>query len=256
MEHRPLVITGNWKMYKTIQEATEFIKKLAPLVENSSAQVLLAVPFTAIKAAAEIAKGTKIAIGAQNMNDATEGAFTGEIAGRMLKDAGADFVIIGHSERRKLFHETDEIINKKVKRAHKDGLKTIVCIGETEKERGEGRTEEVLKTQLSRSLAEISAEEMKNIIIAYEPVWAIGTNQTATPEIAESAHRYCRNLLLEIWGEEVAERTVIQYGGSVKPDNAPSLLEQPDIDGLLVGGASLSPEIFVQIVNTEVAKIN
>jgi triosephosphate isomerase (TIM) len=254
MVQRSVVITGNWKMYKTIEEAVSFVKELTPLIANSHAAVFLAVPYTAIKPVSDAAHETKIVIGAQNMNDASQGAFTGEIAGRMLKDAGAQFVILGHSERRKLFHETDEFVNKKVKRALKDGLKMTVCIGETKEEREEGKTEEVLKTQLSQSLADVSAEQMHEIMIAYEPIWAIGTDLSATPESAQTVHAYLRTLLLQLWNEDVAQETVIQYGGSVKPDNASALLDQMDIDGLLVGGASLSVTTFSQIVNSESVK--
>lgn len=246
---RPAIVAGNWKMYKTIEESVAYIESLAPLVKESLTQIYLAVPFTALKSTAEKAKDTNIVVGAQNMNDATEGAFTGEIAGRMLKDAGAEFVILGHSERRHIFHETDEFVNKKVKRALKDGLKIILCIGETQTERQNGQTQNVLERQLNQSLAEITKEELDHIILAYEPVWAIGTNLTATPEVAQEAHHFCREQVSKVWGEEAAEKIIIQYGGSVKAENAKVLMDQSDIDGLLVGGASLSPETFSKIVN-------
>lgn len=248
-DNRPVIIAGNWKMYKTIEEAVDFINKLAPLVKESSAKVYLAVPFTALNAAATAAKDSHLVIGAQNMNDASEGAFTGEIAGRMLKDAGAKFVILGHSERRQLFQETNAFINKKVKRALADGLQVILCIGETRNERELNKTEEVLKQQLFECLEGVDAQQLENIILAYEPVWSIGTLLPATAEQAETAQSFCRKLIGEKWGEQMAEKTVIQYGGSVKPNNAKEFLDQPDVDGLLVGGASLSLEEFDKIVN-------
>lgn len=248
-EQRPHVIAGNWKMYKTIQETEDFIRELNPLVAESDASVYLSVPFTAIHAASEAAQGTNILIGAQNMNDASEGAFTGEIAGTMLVEAGAKFVIIGHSERRHIFGETNDFINKKVKRALSDELIPIVCIGETLEQRDSGATEEVLKEQITQSLADISSEEMDKVLIAYEPVWAIGTGKTATPDHAQEVHVFIRETIKELWGEEDSQKIVIMYGGSVKPNNARHLMEQPDIDGLLVGGASLSVESFSHIVN-------
>lgn len=247
-ESRPVVITANWKMYKTIEESVEYVKALAPLVKNCSAKVYLAVPFTAIRSLADQAKDTNIVIGAQNLNDASEGAFTGEIAARMLTEAGAQFVIVGHSERRRIFNESNAFINRKVKRALAGGLQAILCIGETKAEHEEGKMETVLEEQLTQCLEGISAEQMRLLILAYEPVWAIGTDLTATPEVAEKAHKFCRELIGKNWGEEAAEKIVIQYGGSVKPDNAKGLLDEPDIDGFLVGGASLNPETFSKIV--------
>lgn len=245
---RPTVIAGNWKMYKTIFEAQVFVKVLAPLIKGCSAKVWLAVPFTAIQAAAIFAQGTSIVIGAQNVNDAEEGAFTGEISCRMLKEAGAAFVIIGHSERRQLFREDDAWINRKLKQILKDGLKPIVCIGETLDQYQAGKGKEVVRSQLMQSLKDINSEEMKKVIIAYEPIWAIGTGKTATPEAAQEMQHFCRETISAHWDKTVAEQVVIQYGGSVKPDNAAALLAQPDIDGLLVGGASLSVDSFSKIV--------
>lgn len=246
---RERLIAGNWKMYKTSSEAAQYVQELIPLVEHSSAKVYLAVPYTAIQSAAQAAKNSKIAIGAQNMNDASEGAFTGEIAGRMLVDAGAKFVILGHSERRHLFGESSSLINKKVKRALQDGLQPIVCIGETADERKSNATETVVKQQLLESLEGISPEQLLNAVLAYEPVWAIGTGVTATPEEAQNMHHFCRQVIAEKWGQEIADKITILYGGSVKPENAAAILQQSDIDGLLVGGASLKPEVFQQIVN-------
>jgi triosephosphate isomerase (TIM) len=233
------IVAGNWKMYKTASEAVEFVETLAGQLPEGQAEVWLAVPFTAIRETAAVAG--PIVVGAQNMNDATEGAFTGEIAGRMLIDAGARFVLIGHSERRHVFGESDAFINRKVKRAIADGLQPLLCVGETLDERKEGQTHEVLTEQLTAALEGV--ESLESVVLAYEPVWAIGTGHSATPEIAQEAHSFCRAFL--------SERGVdlpILYGGSVKPDNAATLMAQEDIDGVLVGGASLDPEQFLKII--------
>lgn len=247
--NRPVIITGNWKMYKTIEQALAFVKELIPLVANATSRVFLAVPFTAINAVANQVQGTNIVIGAQNMNDASEGAFTGEIAAKMLIEAGAKFVILGHSERRRLFNESNAFINKKIKRAIEEHLEPVLCIGETLEEHEKGLTEQVLTTQLTECLADLQPAQVTDLIIAYEPVWAIGTDKTATPAIAQEAHHICRKWLEQKFGEWLAQKIVIQYGGSVKPENAKEILEQSDIDGLLVGGASLSAETFSKIVN-------
>ncbi len=251
MSRTSTVIAGNWKMYKTTCEAKTFVESLAPLIKKSQATVYLAVPFTAIDQTVQVVKelGAPITIGAQNMNDAAEGAFTGEIAARMLKDVGAGFVILGHSERRQIFNETSAFINKKVKRALKDSLQPILCIGETLAQHESGETESVLKGQLQGSLEGVTSEELSKMIIAYEPVWAIGTGKVAHPDDAEKAHAFVRSVLAEAWGKEVADHIVIQYGGSVKPENAVDLIRQPNIDGLLVGGASLSADTFSKIIN-------
>lgn len=246
---RPVIITGNWKMYKTIEESLTFVKELIPLVESATTSVYLAVPFTAIKSVAEQAKGSKIVVGAQNMHDASDGAFTGEIAASMLIDAGARFVILGHSERRILFKESNDVINRKLKRAIKEKLQPVLCIGETLAEREQNLTAQTLSVQLTECLSGIEASQLENLIIAYEPVWAIGTDKSATPAEAQEAHHLCREWLQQAYGENLSRKTVIQYGGSVKPENAKELLEQPDIDGLLVGGASLSADSFSKIVN-------
>ncbi len=245
---RRTTIIGNWKMHKTIEQSLAFVKSL---VIESDAMVGLAVPFTALHATSTLAQtlGTKVKIGAQNMNESEQGAFTGEISAQMLKDAGAAFVILGHSERRHIYHESNHLINQKVKRALGENLQPVVCVGETLEERD--RKEAVLKEQLLGSLEGLSNAQMKNIILAYEPVWAIGTGVVAKPDDAELAHRYLRMLLAEQWGESIAENMVIQYGGSVKPDNAAALLTKLDIDGLLIGGASLQPDSFSQIINQE-----
>lgn len=243
---RRVIIAGNWKMYKTNDEAVQFVKELEPLVQDSIPAVYLAVPFTAIQAVSEAAKGSQLVVGGQNMNNALEGAFTGEISARMLLQAGARFVILGHSERRIYFNESNDFINKKLNRALKDGLQPILCVGESLEEREQGKTEEVLKKQLTECMASVPANA--EFVLAYEPVWAIGTNQVASPEEAQKVHAFCRQVLRELWGD-MADQIRIIYGGSVKPDNAAELLEQPDVDGLLVGGASLKIESFSQIVN-------
>lgn len=250
MKHplRPLVIAGNWKMYKTLEESENYFKVFEPLVRGSHLFIYLAVPFTSIKTMADLAKESAIVIGAQNMNDAEEGAFTGEIAGRMLKEAGARFVILGHSERRRLFHEDDAFINRKIRRALADGLQPILCIGETQSEREQNLTEEVLLRQIHAGLAGVDRMHAARLIVAYEPVWAIGSMNAATPEIACEAHRFCREGLNELFGDE-AERIPLLYGGSVKPDNAQALIAQPNVDGFLVGTASLSAESFAKIVH-------
>lgn len=252
MEHseRPCIITGNWKMYKTIEESVDFVKRLIPHINDSSPDIFLAVPFTSIQPLSKEAAGSSLQIGAQNMNDASEGAFTGEVAARMLKDAGATFVILGHSERRNIFHEENDFINRKVKRAIKEGLRPVLCIGESKEDREAGKTEEVIQKQLKECLANIDIDDLSTLIVAYEPIWAIGANnRSASPEIAQETHMICRRYLSEILSPELAEQLVIQYGGSVNPENASNLLRQPDIDGLLIGGASLSLESFVEIMN-------
>ena len=236
-------------MYKTIEEAVSYVETLSPLVKKSQA-IYLAVPFTAIYPTAQRVKelNARITIGAQNMNDATEGAFTGEIAARMLTDAGAQFVILGHSERRHIFHETNSFSNRKVKQALASNIQPIVCIGETLEERERGAMEETLKSQLLESLDSITAEDLSRVILAYEPVWAIGSGKVAKPDDAQAAHAFCRSIIAEKWDEEAASHLVIQYGGSVQPKSAAGLLTEEDIDGLLVGGASLSPQSFNQII--------
>lgn len=247
---RPRIIAGNWKMYKTIEEAVSFIETLAPLIGKSQAAVYLAVPFTAIQPAVACVKKlkAKITIGAQNMSDAQEGAFTGEIAAKMLVEAGAQFVILGHSERRYLFHEGDAFINRKIKRALKTRLEPILCIGETLEERNDGQTEAILEGQLLGSLEGLSTDEVARVRLAYEPVWAIGTGKVASPKDAAVAHRFCRNVLSDHWEKGLGDKVAILYGGSAKPENAPDLLAQKDVDGLLIGGASLSAETFSEMI--------
>lgn len=245
MKTRIPIIAGNWKMHKTIGQAREFIQKLAEALPPVATRIFIAPSYTAIQAAAEAASSTKIVIGAQNMHEAESGAFTGAVSASMLKDAGARFVILGHSERRQLFHETNPLINRKIKRAIAEGLLPILCIGETQKERDAKETKKILRLQLEECLKEISPTE---IVVAYEPVWAIGTGKTATPEMAEEAHLLCREFLNTLWGKSTAEHLNILYGGSVTPETAFSLLKQPNIDGALVGGASLHVDKFIQII--------
>jgi triosephosphate isomerase len=239
-----LHVIGNWKMHKTEKEAMQFIEELAPLISSFSVKVYLAVPFTAISASAKTASKTSILIGAQNMNDAQKGAFTGEIAASMLKAAGAEFVLLGHSERRHIFKETDEFINSKLLRALKEDLIPILCVGETEKEREENKTEEVLIRQLHEGLKNV--DSLEKIMIAYEPVWAIGTGKTATVQIAEKAHKFIRAYLKDVFKTNI--HVPILYGGSVKPENIAELVKEDDIDGALVGGASLDPKVFYKII--------
>ncbi len=244
---RDLIVVGNWKMYKTSREAAGYIEELIPLIEGCKAKILLAVPFTSISSAVKAAKGSGILIGAQNMNDARDGAFTGEIAALMLKEAGADFVLLGHSERRQVFGESNDYIRRKVVRALQDDLLPILCVGETAMQREANETEEVLRNQLTACLEGIPKEEAEKIVVAYEPVWAIGTGKTATPKIAQEAHHICREVLGDLFGKRKAATMPILYGGSVKPDNAQELASQKDIDGVLVGGASLDPKSLAQI---------
>lgn len=246
------LIIGNWKMYKTIPEAIAFVTRLAPYVSGGQAEVGLAVPFTAISAAVEAAGESGLKIGAQNMHDAEEGAFTGEIAGQMVVDAGASFVLLGHSERRHIFGESDESIRKKVARAFEVGLRPVLCVGETLEERQAGSAEEVVARQLTEGLAGIRGKKkLSQLVVAYEPVWAIGTGETATPEVAQEMHTACRAVLGDRLGDELAEGLPILYGGSVKPSNAADLLARENIDGVLVGGASLDPDSFLAIVEAQ-----
>ncbi len=244
------VIAGNWKMYKTIAEAVGFIEKLKPMVaEASHCEIVVAPPFTAIAAVAAAAKGSNIAVAGQDVHWDKEGAHTGDVSPAMLLDAGATYVILGHSERRQDHGETDAIVNRKLKAALAAGLKPIVCVGETLAEREGNQTETVLARQFAGSLAALTPADLSRIIIAYEPVWAIGTGRTATPEIAQAAHAFLRRQASQRFGEEVAAGLRILYGGSVKPDNIAGLMAREDIDGALVGGASLKADSFSALVN-------
>lgn len=246
---KKLYVIGNWKMYKTAREATDYIERLLPKVEGSSVHIFLAVPFTSIAPAAHYAKETQVVIGAQNMNDAREGAFTGEIAALMLKEAGASFVLLGHSERRHVFGETNGLIHRKVLRALQDDLRPVLCVGETLKEREKGMTEEVLREQLISCLNGVPTADAGRLLIAYEPVWAIGTGKTATVKQVQEAHEICRACLSELFGKKIAKGIPILYGGSVKPENSAEIGAEEDVDGVLVGGASLNPETLAEIIH-------
>ncbi len=244
------VMAGNWKMYKTQAEARAYFAALKPLVAGAThCEIVIAPAFTAIAAAVEAAAGSAITIAAQNVYWAAEGAFTGEVSTRMLVEAGCRSVIIAHSERRQFFGETDETAGRKVKAALASGLTPIFCVGELLAEREADQTRVVLDRQFRGALATLTSAEFSRIIIAYEPVWAIGTGRTATPEIAAEAHRFLRELAAEFFGAERAAELRILYGGSVKPDNIKGLMAQAEIDGALVGGASLDPQQFASIVN-------
>ena len=244
------VIAGNWKMYKTQAATRAFFEAFHPLVAHShGCEIIVAPPFTALSAAVEAARGSAILIAAQNAHWEREGAFTGEISMPMLVEAGCRGVIIGHSERRHLFGETDESVNRKVRAALAANLTPIVCVGELLAEREAGLTHAVLKRQFEGGLASLTEADFSRILLAYEPVWAIGTGRTATPEIAADAHRFLRGLAAAQFSSERASALRILYGGSVKPDNIKGLMAQADIDGALVGGASLDPKSFAAIVN-------
>jgi len=247
---RKPVMAGNWKMYKTPAETIAFFVKFRPLAGQAEhCEVVICPPFTNLAAAVEAAQGTRIQIGAQNIGWAREGAFTGEISGPMIVAAGATYAIVGHSERRQYFAETDETVLKRTQAALEFGLTPIVCVGERLEERESGHTEAVLARQFQNGIAGLSEQQFARIVIAYEPVWAIGTGKTATPEIAADAHRAIRGQVRVKFGKEAGEAIRILYGGSVKPDNARSLMAQPEIDGVLVGGASLDAVSFASIVN-------
>jgi len=244
------VIAGNWKMYKTTAQTRAFFEQFKPLVVGSThADIVICPPFTNIAAAVDAARGSNIAVGAQNLHAEKEGAFTGEISAPMLVEAGCACVIIGHSERRQYFGETDESVSRKILAALDVGLTPIVCVGETLEEREANATQAVLTRQHGGAFAALTASQFSRIIIAYEPVWAIGTGKTATPEMAAEAHRLLRQLTEERFGGREAQNVRILYGGSVKPNNVKGLMAQPDIDGGLVGGASLEPESFAALVN-------
>lgn len=246
---RRKVIAGNWKMNMLPNEAISMITELTPLVKNTENEVILCVPYTDLFYALLTAQGTNIKIGAQNMHFEEKGAFTGEVSGKMLKSIGVEYVIIGHSERRQYFAETDETVNKKIKAAFLNDLKPIVCVGETLEQREAGNAFDVITSQTQKALDGLSDEQVQNTIIAYEPIWAIGTGKTATNEDANEAIKKIREKICQIYGQNVSERVIIQYGGSMKPNNAKELLEMSDIDGGLIGGASLKAEDFASIVN-------
>jgi len=242
-------MAGNWKMNKTVGEAIDLVRELKAAISGVKAvEVAVAPPFTALYAVRKELDGSSIGLAAQNLYWEEKGAFTGEVSPLMLKEVGCHYVIIGHSERRQFFGETDETVNRRIKAALAQGLKVIFCIGETLKEREEGKTFPVIEKQVEGGLKGLSDKEMKNMVIAYEPVWAIGTGKTATPEQAEEVHRFIRGKIEKLYSREVSEEIRIQYGGSVTPENVKGLMNQPDIDGALVGGASLKAEAFSKIV--------
>lgn len=246
---RRKVIAGNWKMNMLPDETIKFIQDFEPLVKDTKNEVILCVPYVDLFYALLNAQNTNIKIGAQNMHFEESGAYTGEVSGKMLKAIGVEYVIIGHSERRQYFAETDETVNKKIKAAFKYGLKPIVCVGETLEEKEQGKTIDVITRQTRLALEGLTEENLKNTIIAYEPIWAIGTGKTATADDANDSIKKIREEISKIYGNNIAECVIIQYGGSVKSSNARELFTKSDIDGGLVGGASLKPEEFSKIVN-------
>ena len=246
---RKKVIAGNWKMNMLPNEAISMITELAPKVKDTKNESILCVPYTDLFYALLTAQNTNIKIGAQNMHWKEKGAYTGEISGQMLKSIGVEYVIIGHSERRQYFAETDETVNLQVKSALENNLKPIICVGETLEQREHGETEKIIESQIKLALKDLTKEQIRAIIIAYEPVWAIGTGKTATPEEANNVIKYIRKQIKELYNEEIAENIIIQYGGSVKASNAEELFNMSDIDGALVGGASLNCKEFSEIVN-------
>jgi len=247
---RKKIIAGNWKMFNDINGTVKLISDIKNGLngENSKALIIICPPFTNLETASTLIKGSAIKLGAQNMYYEENGAFTGEISPSMLKSVGVEYVILGHSERRTIFGETDQLINRKIKAAIKNGLKPIFCIGESLTERENGITFKVIETQIKNGLEGLNEQELVNLIVAYEPIWAIGTGKTATPEQAQEVHKFIRELIAKVISAAFANEIVIQYGGSVKPENAKELLSQPDIDGALVGGACLKSDSFLKIV--------
>ncbi len=247
---REKLIAGNWKMYKTIPESETLLNGVLAEAARAPRGVGVAVcpPFTSLALAARLLKGSSVHLGAQNMSEHDEGAYTGEISWKMLKAAGCDMVILGHSERRQYYGETDQKVNMKAKKALANGLSPIVCVGETLQEREKGVTEQVINTQILGVLTDIASTDVEKLVIAYEPVWAIGTGRTATPEQAQAVHAFIRQLITRMHSADTGSKVIIQYGGSVKPDNAAELMRQNDIDGALVGGACLKADSFGAII--------
>ncbi len=248
---RKKIIAGNWKMNMLPNEAIKCIEELSQLVKDTKNEVVLCVPYVDLFYALLTAQNTNIKIGAQNMHFEEKGAYTGEISGEMLKSIGVEYVIIGHSERRQYFAETDETVNKKVKAAHKCGLKPIMCVGESLEQKEAGKTTEVITNQTRLGLEGLTKEQVENTIVAYEPIWAIGTGKTATSEDANNSIKEIRSQIAKDYGQDTADKVIIQYGGSVKSSNAKELFTTSDIDGGLVGGASLKADEFAKIVNYE-----
>ncbi len=248
---RRFIIAGNWKMYKTITEAIELANGLKrELMDCTSLDIVLCPNYIALEEVQEVVYGTSIKVGAQNVFWQKEGAFTGEVSAAMIKDAGCDYVIIGHSERRQYFAETNETVNKKIAHVLEHGLIPIVCVGENLKERESDKTFQVVEDHVKGALKGFTKEQLKDLIIAYEPVWAIGTGKTATPEQAQEVHKFIREIMTKLFDEEFSGNIRIQYGGSVKPENVKDLMSRADIDGALVGGASLKVDSFVEIIKT------
>ena len=242
-------IAGNWKMFKTRAEARAFAEEFRELYKGTDVQTAVCAPFTDLETLVEAFRGTDIKVGAQNVHFADEGAYTGEISAAMLEDIGVDFCIVGHSERRQYFAETDETVNLKLKKLLAGSIRPIMCVGESLEERDAGKAFDKVKSQLENGLSGIDAADAARIVIAYEPIWAIGTGRTATPEQAEEMCAFIRNTLIELYGEDTADEVIIQYGGSVKPANATDIMNMDEIDGALVGGASLKAEDFMSIID-------
>lgn len=242
-------IAGNWKMFKTKAEAIAFAEEFRELYKDTDVQTAICAPFTNLEALKEAFAGTEIKVGAQNVHFADEGAFTGEISVSMLEEIGVDFCIVGHSERRQYFGETDETVNKKLKKLFEGPIRPILCVGESLEERDADKAFDVVGGQIKADLDGIDAADVKKLVIAYEPIWAIGTGRTATPDQAEEMCAFIRKTLIELYGEEVSDEVIIQYGGSVKPVNATEIMNMDEIDGALVGGASLKPKDFMEIID-------
>ena len=247
---RRRIIAGNWKMHNNLSDSQNLVTKLVNGLNNKNInrEVIICPPFTSISEVSNLLKGTNIELGAQNMHFEDKGAFTGEISADMLLSVGCKYVVIGHSERRTIFGETDEFINKKIKKALVSGLSPIFCIGESLEQRESGITNDVIKRQVLEGIKELNEDDVNKLIIAYEPIWAIGTGKTATPEQAQEVHEFIRSILLEAFSKETSENIPILYGGSVKPNNAFDLLSKADIDGALVGGACLDSDSFISII--------
>ncbi len=245
---RKPIIAGNWKMHKTIKEALEFVNEVKDKVNSDKVEAVICAPFTLLKDLKEATKGTNIKIGAQNMHFEEKGAFTGEVSPLMLKEIDMDYVVIGHSERRQYFNETDETVNKKVLKALEVGIDPILCVGETLEQRESGKTKDVCKVQVEKALENVLKDDLAKVVVAYEPIWAIGTGKTATAEDANDVISYIREVIKGLYGE-LANEVRIQYGGSVKPSNVAEIMGQSDIDGALVGGASLASNDYLDLVN-------
>lgn len=246
---RKAIIAGNWKMNKTATEAAQLVDELIPAVQDASCEVVICTPYTDLVTAVAKTKGTNIHVGAENVHFEASGAFTGEISAAMLVDLGVEYVIVGHSERRQYFAETDQTVNKRTLAALNVGLKAIVCVGESLQQREEGVTEELVRMQTKIALRDVTAEQMANVVIAYEPVWAIGTGKTATADQAQEVCAQIRKVIGELYGDAVAQATTVQYGGSMNAKNCEELLSKQDVDGGLIGGASLKAADFAVIVN-------